>query len=197
MNEAELAEDFNRELDAVLNGAEPYFRPDPAAMELASAFARADFSGESRIRESLRERVSGRPGLLETLRGLFSAGYARAAFAAAVLALALLPMLRRPARRPADVLPLPQGIVSLPAPAAAGAPAGQAVFSALPMPALRGEPINDFPIAPAGRMTLTTTAGREVALENGSGIVWETEGAALTLERRVIKPEDLFQLRTL
>lgn len=202
MNEAELAEDFNRELDAVLNGGEPdLFRSDPGAMALAAAFARADFSGESKIKESLRQRIAAAPGLAETLRGLFSGGYARAAFAAAVLALALLPLVRRPAPVPLPASPA-AGLIkvsapALPLPVPGGAGPGQAVFASLPMPALRGEPINSFPIEPAGRMNIAMTGGREVSLENGSGIVWETEGAALTLERRVIKPEDLFQVRTL
>jgi hypothetical protein len=35
--------------------------------------------------------------------------------------------------------------------------------------------------------------GREVALADGAGVVWETEDAVFTLESREIKPEDIFQ----
>jgi len=204
MNEAELAEKFNLELDAVMAGAEPSFTPDPGAMALAAAFARADFSGDSLIKESLRERIGGRPGLLESLRGLLASNYARAAFAAAALLLALLPALRRPATSPERAFPYVQPIPAVLAarPVAPEALPGQArpvesVFASLPMPALKSAPIKDFPIASAGRMRIALAEGREVDLQDGSGIVWEVEGAAFILEKRAVAPGDLFEVRTL
>lgn len=59
MNENEPAEQFNRELDEVLSGRgkRAPFSPDPGAMETAARLARADFSGDSAIREALRARL--------------------------------------------------------------------------------------------------------------------------------------------
>ena len=94
MKEAEIAELFNKELDALLqDGQERVFSPDSGAMELAGELVRTDFSGQSLIKESLRERLAGNEagGLTEALRSLFSNNYARAALAAAVLVVALLP----------------------------------------------------------------------------------------------------------
>ncbi len=65
------------------------------------------------------------------------------------------------------------------------------------MPSLKGEAIRDFPIGSAGNPDLVLSAGRELRLENGSGLVWETEHAVFTIERRVIAPEELFQRRSL
>ena len=202
MNEAELAEKFNLELDAVMAGADPAFTPDPGAMALAAAFARADFSGDSLIKESLRERIAARPGLFETLRGLLASGYARAAFAAAILVIALLPLARRPAPERAlpSVQPIPAGLAArpiIPETLPGQARPVESVFASLPMPALRSEPIKDFPIASAGRMRIALAEGREVDLEGGSGIVWEVEGASFILEKRAVAPGDLFEVRTL
>lgn len=208
MNEAELAEKFNAELDAVLNGAAPGpFSPDPGAMALAARFAAADFSAESRVRESLREKIGGRPGLLAALRALAANNYARAALAAAALVLAMLPALRRPAAPPA---PGPVVTASLPRPALpeaaprvppaprAAAPADEGgIFASLPMPDLKPRPVKNFPIESAGRLNLAVSAGREVSVEGGSGIVWETEGGAFMLERRAVAPGELFEVRTL
>lgn len=208
MNEAEIAEEFSAELDAVLGGAAPApFSPDPGAMALAARFAAADFSAESRIKDSLREKLDGRPGLLAALRALFANNYARAAFAAAALAVALLPALRRPAAPPA---PGPVVTASLPeaarpAPAVPALPAARAarseeaagVFASLPMPALEPLAVKTFPIGPAGRVSIGVSAGREVKVDGGSGIVWETEGGAYILERRAVAPGELFEVRTL
>jgi hypothetical protein len=207
MNEAEIAEKFSAELDAVLNGSgSGAFAPDQGAMDLAASFARADFSADSKIKESLREKVAGAPGLLETLRAFFSSGYARAAFAAAVLLVAVFPLLRR---SPAPVTPSVQSVTAsavtaaqqpVPAPAPAQpapAAADGGIFASLPMPELKGRPIKDFPIAPAGRMRIAVSKGREVSLDGGSGIVWETEGGAYMLERRPVAPGELFEIKTL
>lgn len=204
MNEAELAEKFNLELDAVMAGAEPAFTPDPGAMALAAAFARADFSGDSLIKESLRSRIADRPGLFEALRGLLASGYVRAAFAAAILVIALLPLARRPGPAPEraypSVQPIPAVLAARPViPEALPGQArpGESVFASLPMPALRGEPIKDFPIASAGRMRIALAEGREVDLADGSGIVWEVAGSSFILERRAVATGDLFEVRTL
>lgn len=206
MNEAEIAEKFNAELDAVLNGAAPGpFSPDPGAMALAARFAAADFSAGSRVRESLRERLAA-PGPFAALRALFLNNYARAAFAAAALAVALLPLLRRPAAPPAPAplvtAALPQAPVAAPAPARP-APARPAaaddggVFASLPMPALEPRRLEAFPIEPAGRLRIDVTEGREFRTDGASGIVWETGDAAYVLESRPAAPGELFEVRTL
>ncbi|MDP2867166.1 MAG: hypothetical protein Q8O90_13075, partial [Elusimicrobiota bacterium] len=118
MNETEQAELFNRELDALLRDwKEPVFAADPGAMSLAAELARADFSGESLIKESLRDRLAGGEagGLIKTLRELFANNYARAAMAAALLLVALLPLARRPATLPENAAPArPVILASLP-----------------------------------------------------------------------------------
>ena len=110
MNELELAERFNRELDGVFReGKSAAFGPDPAAMELAASLARADYSGESEIRESLRAKLvtlslaaggsAGDAALPAGPSKLFGwlprDVFARAALAAACLLLVLIPILRR------------------------------------------------------------------------------------------------------
>lgn len=214
MNEMETAELFNKELDKLLQGGSaPRFESDQGAMDLAAALAGADFSEESKVRESLRASlVPAGTGFLEDLRGLLSGNYVRAAFAAAVLLVALLPLARRHGgHAPVAPAPVVATLPELPAPLPASA--GQAsrlhsglasvvpaegLFASVPMGRLEPQRIKDFPIASAGPgAPIALAEGREVKLQNGSGIVLETEGAVFTLERREIKPEDIFQVRTL
>ncbi len=234
MNELELAERFNRELDGVFQeGKSVYFSPDPAAMDLAAELARADFSRESAIKESLRERLvpsiiraAGAQaeglagGFAGTMRGLLRNVYARAALAAACLLLILFPILRRSGGQGREPGPAPAAFSSphptakvIPATAvaarkpdvqapvlapAAPAAADQGVFQSIPMARLAGEPIQSFPIESAGIGTpIILAKGREVRLENGSGVVLETEHAVFTFERRVISPDELFERRSL
>lgn len=210
MNETEAAKIFNEELDALLAGRATAAPSDPGALALAGELARADFSAESQVRASLRERLLGRPaGLLEVLRGLFSNNYARAAFAAAVLAVALLPLARRqPGQAPEPALPVvtPESVAALPplppparAKIAAGAPAaGAGLFAALPMPGLEAQPLKDFPIAPAGSgLPMVLAEGRPITPGAGAVLVLETESAPFPIERRPIKPGDLFERRVL
>ena len=217
MKEAEIAELFNRELDALIqDGQERAFAPDSGAMELARELARADFSGQSLIKESLRERLAGNEagGLIETLRSLFSNNYTRAALAAAVLVVALLPLTRRPAvHAPEITVPVTAARPALPANAAGGsgtvsrpqavqgvsrkAP-GEGFFASIPMASLQSEPIKDFPIASAGAGSpVVLSEGREVKTENGSVIVFETGGEVFTLETRTITLEDIFERRAI
>jgi hypothetical protein len=46
-------------------------------------------------------------------------------------------------------------------------------------------------------MRIAVSKGREVSLDGGSGIVWETEGGAYMLERRPVAPGELFEIKTL
>lgn len=208
MKEQELAELFNRELDGLLkDGNAPAFSPDQGAMDLAVSLAAADFSSESGIREALRARLTAieQPGLLNSLRALLAGPYARAAFAAAILIIALLPLARRrppavvtlPPPAPAvETAAVPPPLPALPAPASAG-PAG-ALFASVPMGRLETEAINEFPIAAAGTgLLLTLTEGRPITRGTGPGIVLETESAPFPIERRVIRAEDLFERRVL
>lgn len=209
MNEVEQAELFNKELDALLEGGQaPALAPDQGAMDLAAELARMDFSGESAIKESLRRQLAGEAGsFLPALRALFSNNYVRTAFAAALAVIALLPLARRqeadsPAAPagltaelpPVPVLPLP---ARLPEPPVAARPAGT-LFASLPMPRLEAEPIKEFPIARAGSgLELALAEGRPITRGGGPGIVLETESAPFPIERRPIKPGDLFERRVL
>lgn len=212
MNESEQAELFNKELDAVLRGVGDVFSAsDPGAIELAAALARADFSGDSSIKEALRLRLAaGRTapyaGFAERALGLLRSSGARAALAAACLVLVLLPLARRlpgPARPPAaQPLSSPVQAVrpAVPAEAAAArveAPQG-GVFSSIPMARLEGDPIKDFPIERAGGgAPIILTRGRGIKTGSGSGIRWETERSVFILERRVISRDGLFRRRSI
>lgn len=207
MNETEAAKLFNEELDALLAGRPAGGSSDPGALALAGELARADFSGESAIRESLRERLleSG-PGLLGALRALFANNYARAAFAAAALLVALLPLARRqPATVVETALPqvTPQSVAALPPPPRAkisgGAPAaGAGLFAALPMGRLETEAIKEFPIAPAGSgLPMTLAEGRPITQASAGGIVLQTESAPFPIESRPASPEGIFERRVL
>ena len=217
MNEVELAERFNAELDGVFQGGGGvYFSPDPGAMELAAALARADFSGESAIKESMRTRLAGgyaAPGeFAAAMRALLRNSYARLGLATACLLLALLPLIRRPGVSPVPPTSLTAARAVPPAGAAArkfstrtaastrvaAAAADPGVFYSVPMARLEGEPIQSFPIESAGAGNpIVLAAGREVRLENGSGVVWETENAIFTYERRVISLDELFQRKSI
>jgi len=205
MNEQETAELFNRELDALLQGrAASEFAPDRGAMALAGALASADFSGQSLIKERLRARLSVKEGggLPAALRRAFCNNYLRAALAAAVLVVALLPLARRAGHAPEIAVPAAVARLPLQAPpAGAGLPRGaraKGLFASIPMAVPAAEPINDFPIAPAGAGSpITLAAGREVILENGSAIVFETGGAVFALERRAVTQEEIFERRVI
>lgn len=206
MNEVEQAELFNRELDAILQGGgAPSFSPDQGAIDLAAAIAAADFSGDSRIKSSLRASLlPAGAGFLSSLRSLFSNNYARAAFAAAAIAVALLPLARRQpapqapavaARIPAAPAPLaatvqPPDALSGRLPASLRGSGGSGpLFASLPMGELRGEPIKD-PV-------MQVSAGTEVNREDASAIVFESVIGTFSLERRAVEPEQIFELRTL
>lgn len=217
MNETEQAELFNRELDALLReGKAPVFSADQGAMSLAVELARADLSGESLIKESLRERLAAKEGggLLEILRRLFSNNYARLAMAAAVVVVSLLPLARRyPGRVPEVTAPVETASQPVKAPAArASAPVSRPVaarkpsrpapakglFASIPMAKLEAEPIKDFPIAAPAALPPEGEAGeKEAEPEKGPGAVFETKSATFMLERRVITPADLFERRVI
>lgn len=205
MNETEQAELFNKELDALLrDGGAPSFSGD-GALRLAAAIAAVDFSGESRVKGSLRARlVPAGEGLTSLLRGLFSNNYARAAFAAAAIAVALLPSARR---QPAPV-PQPGVVAQISAPAPLGTPlpppeaftarlpsalrgggSSGPMFASLPMGELRGEPIK----APV----MELNSGSRTERQGGTAMIFETGSGTFALERREVKPEQIFEMRTL
>lgn len=211
MNETEAAKLFNEELDALLQGGRVTATPsDPGALALAAEFARADYSAESQIRETLRERLVGSSsGFLAALKKLLSNNYARAAFAAAVVLVALLPLARRepavtaPLRPPAATQPL-AALQPLPAPprarlSAASAPAPAALFASLPMGKLEAVRVKEFPIAPAGSgLPMTLAPGRPIApAAAGEPLKLETESAGFPIESRPVSPEDIFERQTL
>lgn len=203
MNETEQAELFNKELDALLQGGGTSPFSGDGALRLAAAIAAADFSGESRIKSSLRARlVPAGEGFAAGLRALFSNNYARAAFAAAAIAVALLPLARRqPEPRPAVVaripVPAPLGAAVPPPALTARLPAslrGEAgaagpLFASLPMGELRGEPLKAPVMELSSGMTTERPGGTVIIFESGHG--------TFALERRAVKPEQIFELRTL
>ncbi|MDD2806113.1 MAG: hypothetical protein PHV33_11200 [Elusimicrobiales bacterium] len=205
MNETEAAKLFNEELDALLrDGRGPVSSGDPGALALAGELARADFSGESLIRESLRERLVGGASLAGYLRGLFANPYARAAFAAAALLIALLPLARRqPGPGPETALPrvTPQSVAALPplprAKVSGGAP-GAGLFASLPMGRLEAQPLKEFPIGQAGAgLPMTLAEGRPIPQARGGGVVLQTESAPFPIENRPVSAEEIFERRTL
>ncbi|MBU2575231.1 MAG: hypothetical protein KKH28_14270 [Elusimicrobia bacterium] len=242
MNENELAERFNRELDEVLSGRarRSPFSPDPGAMEIADKLARADFSGDSGIRESLRARLVGADrgaGVFgRIMRLLMRNVYAQSALAAACLLLILLPVMRtgpgktghngakpsvHTSARPGAAAqlrissaavpgggraaPVPAGVKTVPRRTAAAAPApaggalpGSGVFRSIPMAALAAGRPGGFPIeSKKGAYPIGRLKGRKLAFPKGSGVVWETEHAVFTLERREISPDELFQRKAI
>ena len=105
MNGKDPAEQFNKELDGLFSGARRGAPDcDPAALETAKKLFRADFSVDSRIRESLRaellarERKTSWRGAIAWL--LDHNAYIQIAMTAACLMLVLLPVMRIIRRRP-------------------------------------------------------------------------------------------------
>ncbi len=202
MNEEEKAALFGAELDRLLAGRRPAGEScDPGAIRLASELAAADFSRDSRSREALRLRLAPprRPGLAAQLLSRLRNRYALGAAAAACLALAALPFLRRAGFAPAGAAAEPpvQARV-LPAPASAPVLPVPAVFSALPMPALSGEPLAEFPIKAGGGQPITLAEGRDEAYgRGGSAVIWETQSGTFVLERRSVAPEEIFEIRSI
>lgn len=205
MNETKQAELFNKELDALLQGGGTPSASADGTLRLASSIAALDFSAESRVKSSLRARLlPAGEGFASLLRALLANNYARAAFAAAAIAVALLPSARRqpaPAPQPAVVaqIPSPAPLVA-PVPAIAPevarlpaslreAGASGPLFASLPMGELRGEPIE----APV----MELSGGSRVERQGGTALVFETAGGTFALERREVKPEQIFELRTL
>jgi len=220
MNENEAAELFNRNLDAALTGGRRVASgADPEAMETAAQFIRADFSGESAIKDALRARLAGDARVIKAsldMPKLFRLNsYAQASLALACLVMIVVMVMRPGLRRAAapdsaqPVAELPyRGVPSLEiltadARPAAGRPGGAPeagarsnpeFFGTIPMARLSAERLENFPIeTKAGGSPIVVVQGRQVALADGTGVVWETEDAVFTLESREIKPEDIFQ----
>lgn len=217
MKETEQAELFDRELDVLLReGKAPVSPVDPGAMGLAVELARADLSGESLIKESLRERLTAEEGVgfLEALRSLFSNNYARLAIAAAVVVVSLMPLARRyPGRVPEMTAPVETAIQPVKAqaaresaqvsrPPAARKPSRPApakgLFTSIPMAKLEAEPIKAFPIAaPPAPSPEAEDGEKEAGPQKGPDAVFETKSAGFMLERRVITPADIFERRVI
>ncbi len=220
MNEDEAAELFNRNLDAALSGARRVASgADPEAMETAAEFIRADFSGESAIKETLRARFAGDARVIEasldTPKPLRFNYYAQASLALACLVMIVMVLMRPGGRRaaapdfsrPAAQAVVPggpaRGVQTADARSgtarAAGEPINAALsatefFHSIPMARLSAEKLENFPIeTKAEGSPIVVVQGRKVALADGTGVVWETEDAVFTLENRKISPEDLFQ----
>ena len=216
MNENEAAEQFNRNLDAALAGGRRVSSgSDLEAMETAAGFIRADFSGESAIKDALRARLAGDAPHF----GPFGKSAGQAALALACLVLVVAVLMRPGGRRAAapdtarSAVEAASSGGSVSAVQTADARSAQArpgvarqdgersdpgLFRSVPMARLAGERLENFPIeTKAGGSPIVVVQGRKVALPDGTGVVWETEDAVFTLESREISPEDLFQRKTL
>ena len=240
MKEEELAEQFSRDLDEAFSGGEHPAGPGPdaGALETAQKLARADFSGDSHIREGLRAELLARAGE-NSGPGWFVLLFRRsvwlqAAAAAACLVLVMLPVMRQdpkpvetgaesplpsvaPSARAGLALALrvssaaapgaqkqaPALVAAAQAPASAPSPARlpaaeRGVFRSIPMASLAGGSAREFPIESRNAGALFgRVKGRKISLPKGSGVVWETEHAVFTLERREISPEELFRRKAL
>lgn len=227
MSGQDTIECFNSELDAVLSGVGVISATDPAALELSIRLGRADFSAASKLRGPLRARLLARAGTAPAAEPArpFAAHFRvllPAAFAAACLLLVLVPALRRNAPLPgpgaAPAVPAPAAAVALPAvtarPEAAARPAVvsravtasaretgavAALFGSVPMASLSGGGgAREFPIRThKGVYPIVTLKGRETTEPSGAAVTWETEDAVFRLERRVITPEELFEMKTM
>ncbi|MCX5784770.1 MAG: hypothetical protein NTX59_03690 [Elusimicrobia bacterium] len=258
MNGKDPAERFNSELDGLFAGSRPGGdESDPAAMETARKLFRADFSGDSKIKESLRAELLARArktsGFGKVFRLLGHNTWLQAAMAAACLLLVLLPIRRTTGQRAgvpgmapvqyarsgfaspfqSSSVTVSGGIVTArlqePAPhfpqkvgetAAAVSACGEicrkgsrqsaeqahppetgsvsGIFRGVPMAALAGGRPGKFPIEiKKGAGPIKQLKGRRLALPKGSGVVWETEHAVFTLERRAISPEEFFQRKVI
>lgn len=157
MKEEELAELFGRELDAAISGGGEAARSsaDPLAMETALRLARADFSGESRIRATLRAELAGGESwsdILERLARLFKrSAWLQVAAGAACLTLVMLPLMREERAPSPSAAPSVRADLALPvsSAAAAGAPkAAPAIVAAGTAPA-PSVPASALPAGPA------------------------------------------------
>ncbi|HAH06871.1 MAG TPA: hypothetical protein DCM05_10155 [Elusimicrobia bacterium] len=168
MNEDQEARKFSEELDALLENGETSSK-DPA-LAAARRLAKADFSAQSRVRESLRARLlkEGAPAPWPPLR-----------FAAAAACLALALGLGKVFWRqvPAAHAPLP----FLPPRMEARAPAvPETPFRAIPH-----------------KEVFATAQAREVRQDGVRLVVWELEGGSISLETRRITLEDIFRTPSL
>lgn len=215
MKGKDAAEQFNQELDDFISGARPgSLGSDPLAMKTAEKLFRADFSGDSRIRESLRARLvagcgGGAPCGLARLFG--HNAYARAAFAAVCVLLVVVPLMRvNTGRRGGEPkihlteqrFPQKQAVPVRFEESGAGTIAepergwlsDQSIFSAIPMSPPSGERLQAFPIeTKKGQFPIALHEGRKVEFSGGAGVVWETEDAVFTLEIRATSVEELFE----
>jgi len=224
MNGKDVAEQFNTELDGLFAGGRGKTSvSDPAAMELAGKLARADFSADSKIRETLRARlVAGQPAPAAVAEEevspfrLYFKTLFPVALAAACVLLVIVPVMRKngttppaapstaPQTRPSVTVvevksETPRAARRAAVPAAAAEPAGEeSLFHSIPMAGLGGGHKQDFPIESRKEgFPITVQEGHKTDVPGGADIVWETEGAVFILERRVISVDDVFERRSL
>lgn len=218
MSEKEAAVLFNKELDVLLrDGRPPFPSHDEDLIRSAGVLAAADFSGDSRIREELRSRLtgeSGGTGFFALAADSFVAGTFKVVFAAACLLLVVTQVVRQPVRRPAAPEPVTAPVqATRPAPAApraasagrppraaprppAPSPAAEAVFASIPMSVPSGELLDGFPIVSVGtEFPIATAQVREVEVPGGSDLVMETEDVVLIIETRETSHEEIFERR--
>ena len=131
--------------------------------------AAADFSGDSRVRESLRADLLSKKAPSRTP---WAPRAMRVAVFAAALIAVLFPALRRTLLVAPEEAAYPRGPEGLPVLPGRFAPSASGT----------GAP----PVFDVAR-------GRELILEDGKAVEWRFEGASYRLETRRIAPEELFE----
>lgn len=131
--------------------------------------AAADFSADSRVRESLRARLLGKKA---PSRAPWAPRAVRVAVFAAALLAVLFPALRRTLRAGPEEAAYPRG------------PEG--------LPVLPGRFASGASPAAAAPV-FASARGRELLLKDGKAVEWELEGASYRLETRRIEPEEIFE----
>jgi hypothetical protein len=194
MKEDENAARFESDLEALRRGGAPAPGADSGALEVARRLGGLDWSAESKVQRSLRARLlarqpSSQAGLWPSF-GLSLPVGARAALAAAFVALLLLLPLRPVFRRHR---PSAQNELALHAASAPETPAAESIFEDLGP----GSPFESCRPLAGGGSLFATAEGRRVGTESGRAVVWELEGAAFILEDRSIRIEDIFVQPTL
>ena len=209
MNEEESAERFCRELDALLAGRDARSaETDPRLLRVAGRLAGTDFSQDSKIRQSLRERLTASPRRERWGAPAWAAptrGWAALAAALVILA-ALLPyraslkqLFRAPPAKPIETLTVAQPQRRLRAPAGHLFPRDELGLPVLPgrLPSAGSAKPEPVIVALKTREPIVTAKGRVVRGRDASSVVWELEGDTYVLERRRITLNDIFEKPTL
>lgn len=202
MNEEEAAERFCRELDAMLEDREVRSAEvDPRLLRVAGRLAGTDFSQDSDIRRSLRERLTASPR-----HGRWGTPAWAALAAAFGVLIALLPYRAAfkggsgtPPAKPMEALAVARPQRRIRTPAGHLFPRDELGLPVLPgrLPSAGSDKPEPVIVALKAREPFVTAKGRMVRGRDGSAVVWRLEGETYVLERRRITLSDIFERPTL